>query len=223
MTHVPADIQLPDRYNLASDFVDRHIREGRGDKVAIVCGDRRLTYADTAALINRVGNALLKLGLEGEQRVLLVLPDIPEFAAAYLGTMKIGAVAVPTSTALRAEDYRYFLEESRARIAIVHSTLLAEFAPALTGQSYCKHVVVYGEPVAGHIAWSRFLENTSPRLDAADTRGDDAAFWLWTSGSTGKPKAAVHRHHDWVYCSEYYARGVLGISANDITFSSSKL
>ena len=68
-----------------------------------------------------------------EQRVLLVLPDIPEFAAAYFGTMKIGAVAVPTSTALRASDYAYFLEESRARIAIVHSTLLAEFGPALLG------------------------------------------------------------------------------------------
>src|SRR6202040_3614010 len=94
---------------------------------------------------NRVGHGLRKLGLQEEQRVLLVLPDIPEFAAAYFGTMKIGAVAVPTSTALRASDCAYFLEESRARVAIVHSTLLAEFEPALAGQRDCSNVIVCGE------------------------------------------------------------------------------
>ena len=107
---------------------------------------------------------LRNLGLQEEQRVLLVLPDIPEFAAAYFGTMKIGAVAVPTSTALRASDYAYFLEESRARIAIVHSTLLAEFAPALSGQRYCTNVIVCGEPVDGYIHWNQFLEDASPQL-----------------------------------------------------------
>ena len=152
-----------------------------------------------------------------------MLPDIPEFAAAYFGTMKIGAVAVPTSTALRASDYAYFLEESRARIAIVHSTLLAEFGPALLGQRYCRSVIVCGDPVDGYIRWNQFLEDSSPELEAAPTSKDDAAFWLWTSGSTGRPKAAVHVHRDWVYCCEYYARGVLDIRADDVTFSSSKL
>ena len=79
--------------------------------------------------------------------MLLVLPDTPEFAASYFGTMKIGAVAVPTSTALRASDYAYFLEESRARVAIVHSALLAEFAPALSAQRYCTNVIVCGDHV----------------------------------------------------------------------------
>jgi benzoate-CoA ligase family protein len=216
-------LEIPDRYNLVDDFVDRHVREGRGDKTAIVSGGRRLTYAEVAAQVNCVGNGLLKLGLQEEQRVLLVLPDSPEFAAAYFGTMKIGAVAVPTSTALRASDYAYFLEESRARIAIVHSTLLAEFGPALSGQRYCKHVIACGEPVEGYIHWNRFLKDASPELECAPTRKDDVAFWLWTSGSTGRPKAAVHLHHDWVYCCEHYARGVLDIRAGDVTFSSSKL
>src|SRR5579864_8187183 len=126
-------LELPDRYNLVDHFVDRHIREGRGEKTAIISADRRLTYREVAEQVNRVGNALLNLGLQEEQRVLLVLPDIPEFAAAYFGAMKIGAVAVPTSTALRASDYSWFLEESRARVAIVDAALLKEFAPALSG------------------------------------------------------------------------------------------
>src|SRR5580704_2441848 len=140
-----ARIELPDQYNLVDHFVDRHVREGRGDKTAMICGDRCLTYAQIAEQVNRVGNALLNLGLQEEQRVLLVLPDIPEFAAAYFGTMKIGAVAVPTNTALRASDYAWFLAESRARIAIVHSTLLTEFEAALAGPCCCRHVIVCGE------------------------------------------------------------------------------
>ncbi|HUI81164.1 MAG TPA: benzoate-CoA ligase family protein [Bryobacteraceae bacterium] len=221
--HVPAKMDLPDSYNLVDHFVDRHLREGRGGKTAIVCGDQRLTYADVAAQVNRVGNGLRKLGLQEEQRVLLALPDTPEFAAAYFGTMKIGAVAVPTSTALRASDYAYFFEESRAKIAIVHSTLLAEAGPAVSGQRYLKHVIVCGEPVEGYLPWEQFLEDPSSELEMAPTSKDDVAFWLWTSGSTGRPKAAVHQHHDWFYCCECYARGVLDIRPDDVTFSTSKL
>jgi benzoate-CoA ligase family protein len=234
--HSFVGLELPDRYNLVDHFVERHLRQGRGDKAAIISGDRRLTYREIAEEVNRVGNGLLNLGLQEEQRVLLVLPDIPEFAAAYFGTMKIGAVAVPTNTALRASDYAYFLEESRARIAIVHSALLTEFEPALSGPRYCRHVIVCGEPSAqaersvvrdekltAYVHWNQFLREASPELEAVPTSKDDAAFWLWTSGSTGRPKAAVHLHHDWVYCCEYYARRVLDIDADDITFSSSRL
>jgi benzoate-CoA ligase family protein len=220
---VQPGIELPDRYNLVDHFVDRHIRESRGDKTAILAGDRRVTYREIAEQVNRVGNGLLALGLQEEQRVLLLLPDLPEFVAAYFGTMKIGAVAVPTNTAVRASDYGYFLEESRARVAIVHSSLLREFSQFLSGKRYCKHVIVCGEQVDGYYHWDEFLAGGSPELQAALTSRDDPAFWLWTSGSTGKPKAAVHLHQDWVHCCEYYARGVLDIRADDVTFSTSKL
>lgn len=221
--HPFVDPQIPDQYNLVDHFVDRHIREGRGDKVAIFCGSRRLTYHQIAQDVNRVGNGLLRLGLQEEQRVLLILPDSPEFVAAYFGTMKIGGVAVPTSTAVRANDYAHFLEDSRAKIAIIHSMYLPELHALLSDQRYCKHVVVCGERVEHYPHWDEFVSSASPELDAAPTCKDDSAFWLWTSGSTGKPKATVHLHRDWVYCCEYYARGVLDIAANDITFSSSKL
>jgi benzoate-CoA ligase family protein len=214
---------ISDQYNLVDHFLDRHIREGRADTVAIICADQQLTYAEVSERVNRAGNALLNLGLQEEQRVLLVLPDSPEFVAAYFGTMKIGAVAVPTSTAMRSNDYAYFLEDSRAKIAIVHSTLMQEFRPALSSQRYCKHVIVCGAPVDGYPYWEQLLNDASVKLHVAPTCKDDAAFWLWTSGSTGRPKAAVHLHRDWMYCCEYYARGVLDIRASDVTFSSSKL
>src|ERR1700688_206841 len=133
-------------FNLTDEFLDRHLREGRGQKVAIRCGDSVRTYGDLAADINRAGNGLLKLGLQEEQRAMLILPDCPEFAVAYFGVIKIGAVAVPTSTAARTTDYDYFLRESRARILIVHSTLFGEIAPTLDEQRFLRHVIVVGEP-----------------------------------------------------------------------------
>jgi acyl-coenzyme A synthetase/AMP-(fatty) acid ligase len=81
-------------FNLADHFIGRHLREGRGHKVAIRCGESSYTYAALAGDINRAGNGLLRLGLQQKQRVLLMLPDCPEFAIAYFATIKIGAVAV---------------------------------------------------------------------------------------------------------------------------------
>jgi benzoate-CoA ligase family protein len=216
-------IILPDRFNLVDYFVDRHVREGRGAKVAIRCNGQRLTYSQIAEQVNRAGNALRELGVQEEQRVLLLLPDCPEFAAAYFGAMKIGAVAVPTSTALRSADYTYFLTESRAKVLIVHSSLYPEVAPVLAEQRYLRSVIVCGANQHGHISWEEWLASSSAELDPAPTSKDDVAFWLWTSGSTGRPKAAVHLHHDWVYCCEYYGRGVLDIGHDDVAFSSSKL
>ena len=213
---------MPDTYNLVDHFVDRHIREGRGQKPAIVSDGRTLSYAQVAEQVGRVGNGLLRLGVQQEQRVMLLLPDSPEFVAAYFGTMKIGAVAVPASTALRAADYSYFLAESRARVLIVHSSLYAEVSSVLQGPRHLRHVVVCGEPIEGCLHWDSWLFSSSPDLDAEPTHRDDVAFWLWTSGSTGRPKAAVHLHHDWVYCCESYGN-ILKIDSRDITFSSSKL
>ncbi len=212
-------------YNLADDLVDRHVREGRGDNLAIVSEGRHVTYRELSEDVNRVGHALTALGVGAGERVLLVLLDSPEFVAAFLGAVKIGAVAVPTNTTLRSTDYSYFLEESGAVAVIVHAALLGEVATPLEGSKpRLEHrIVVVGDRVSGYRHWNDWLDGRSGALDAARTKGTDVAFWLWTSGSTGKPKAAVHRHRDWSYCASNYASGVLGLTASDITFSSSKL
>jgi benzoate-CoA ligase len=214
---------IPNSYNVADHFLDRHLREGRGDKLAIVCEGRSWSYAAVAALANRVGNGLLSLGLQAEQRVLILLPDCPEFAGAYFGVMKIGAVAVPASTDLRAADYDYLLGESRAQVLIVHSSLFPEVATILATQRYLRHVITVGEPQGEYLDWDEWLQQNSAELKATPTSKDDVAFWVWTSGSTGRPKAAVHLHQDWTSCCENYARQILQMGPNDVTFSSSKL
>jgi benzoate-CoA ligase len=203
--------------------VDRHVAEGRGDRPAIRCQGQTWTYRAVFEAVNRAGHLLRGLGVQEEQRVMIVLPDSPEFAVAYFATIKIGAVAVPTNTALQPEDYGRCLDDSRARVLFVASNLLPRFAPILDGRRFLQHVVVVGRDSGGYLNWEERLARENPDLEAAPASGDEAAFWLWTSGSTGHPKAAVHLHQDWMHCCEGYARGVLDIRPQDVTFSPSKL
>jgi benzoate-CoA ligase family protein len=217
-------LEEPALYNLTERFVDRHIIEGRGGLPAIRCGDRVWTYHQVFETINRAGNLLKALGIHEEQRVLIALPDSAEFVVSYFAALKIGAVAVPTNTALQAHEYCRCLDDSRARVLIVAADLLPRFAPILADRPFLSHVVVVGRTTAAaYLDWEAGLAAHSPILDPAPTAADDVAFWLWTSGTTGRPKAAVHLHQDWTHCCEGYARGVLDIRLEDVTFSSSKL
>ena len=216
-------IQVPDVFNAAAEFVDRHIKGGRADRIALHYGGRRFTYGQVAEMANRVGNALRDLGVEMENRVLLLLYDSPEFAAGFFGAMKIGAVPVPVNTMMRPQDYEYFLNDSRAKVLVAHRPLWDEVAKVRDRLKYLKHVVIVGEPEAGQQAFDQWIAHASAALEPAPTTKDDAAFWLYSSGSTGFPKAAVHLQHDMVYCAELYARPILGIGPDDITFSAAKL
>jgi benzoate-CoA ligase family protein len=215
--------EISDRFNLAAHFVDRHLAEGRADKPAVRCEGGVWTYRDVFESVNRAGNMLRRLGVQEEQRVLIALPDSPEFIAAYFGAIKIGAVAVPTNTAMQPHEYAHCLDHSRARVLLVHADVLSRFQPILRDRPFLRCVVAVGTEPEGCLTWKACLEKESAALDPAPTSKDEIAFWLWTSGSTGAPKAAVHVHGDWIPCCELYARGVLDIHAHDVTFSSSKL
>ncbi len=216
-------IEIPDQYNAATDFVDRHIAEGRGDKLALIAGDRRLTYRQVQEMVNRVGNGLLGLGVEMEQRVVILCLDCPEWVAAFWGAMKIGAVPVPVNTLMKPADYAYFLNDSRAKVLVVSDVLWPGVEKVRGELELLRHVVVVGKATGDTIPFDDWLAKASPTLEPAETSKDDAAFWLYSSGSTGFPKGAVHLHHDIVYTTDLYARPILGITEHDVTFSAAKL
>jgi benzoate-CoA ligase family protein len=214
---------LPAEFNVATWFVDRNVSEGRGAAPAFRYEGLTLSHSDVQELANRTGNALRALGVAPEDRVLLLCLDAPEFVGAFWGAIKIGAVAVPVNTLLRADDWLYCLEDSRAKAVVVSAPLLAAAAPALSRARSVRHVLVAGGDPGSYDSYYQGLERASPTLEAARTNRDEPAFWLYSSGSTGVPKAAVHLHHDMVVCAETFARHVLGIRATDVVFSAAKL
>src|SRR4029453_18932264 len=167
---------LPAQFNVATWFVDKNVAEGRGPAPAFRYQDRDLTYADVQDLVNRTGNALLGLGLEPEQRVLMACLDAPEFIGTFWGAIKIGAVPIPTNTLMRTADYLYFLNDSRAKVAVVSAPLLAEIGPALAEAKYLRHVLVAGGPAGRYAAYEDAIAKASTKLSAADpTRAEQAS------------------------------------------------
>jgi benzoate-CoA ligase len=217
----------PQLLNAAAYFVDRHIEEGRGHRVAIECGARRLTYRDLHERVNRVGSALAnELGVRPEERVVLLMLDGPDMIAAFFGAIKIGAVPVPLNTRWTAVDYEYVLRDSAARVVIVSGDLQDEAAAAVHACPWVRHLVIDGGVAVDDARARRFdglVASASPALEAAPTSRDAPAFWLYSSGTTGHPKACVHLQHDMGVCADAYARGVLGLHEGDRCFSVAKL
>ena len=220
-----APILLPDQFNAATYFIDRHLEEGHEEKIAIEAEAASLTYRQLWESVNRFGNGLRQLGVRIEERVLLLLLDGPEFAISFFGAIKIGAVPVPVNTLLKPADYQYILNNARARIAVVSASLYSQLEAIPREQlRYLKHTIVVGaNSQVGTVCFDDLLEQNPPGLEAEPTHKDDAAFWLYSSGSTGPPIACVHLQHDMVVCAERYAKGILGMTETDRCFSAAKL
>ncbi len=215
--------EVPRQFNAAVAFVDTHVNQGRGGKTAIICVDLMISYNQLHENVNRFGNVLINLDIQIEQRVAMLLPDCPEWAYAFFGIMKVGAVAVPLNTNLKPPDYEYFLNDSRARAIVVEAGWLDRVTSIRDSLKFLKHILVVGRAPVHCMSLVEEMQNASDMLEPVDTSKDDMAFWLYSSGTTGLPKAAVHLHHDMLVAADLYARKTIGLLESDVTFSAAKL
>ncbi|HEY5884900.1 MAG TPA: benzoate-CoA ligase family protein [Pyrinomonadaceae bacterium] len=223
---------FPERFNMADYFLYHNVEEGRDSKVCLYYEDQQFTYKQVAETSNRTGNALREVGLEIEQRVLIVLPDCPEFVWTWFGAARIGAVITMVNSLLPADDYKYYLDYTRARVAVIHQSQLETFREASEDSQYLRAVLVVGSKVESleqpshgprWISFEQLIDAQPNECTPANTHRDDIAIWLFTSGSTGNPKGAVHLQHDLPYNTEVFAKATIGVNENDLTVSVPKL
>ncbi len=213
---------IPRAYNFARDIFERS--DSRSERVAYIDPRGSWTYRQLRERAEAFAQVLEALQVRPEERVLMCLLDTIDWPTAFLGSLYAGRVAVPVNTLMTEDDYRYMLEDSRARVLVVSQELYPKFANLIAAVTGLR-VIVSGQDPHGHQRLEDLLQSIAHN-DAyrpPPTTRDDIAFWLYTSGSTGKPKAAVHVHADLKLTNDLYAAPILGLTENDVVYSVAKL
>jgi benzoate-CoA ligase family protein len=221
---------FPDDFNMADYFVFSNMDAGRGDKTAILFEGTEIPYRVVADMVMAVARKLVNDGLLPEQRVLMCMQDRPEFAYAWFGAIKAGAVVTQINPQLPAKDYEYYLGYVKPQFIFLDDTSLPEFEKALQTTRHCgrgagrDNVIIVASDAGGHTHFDSWLaEPANTNAEPWPTRRDDPAVWLFTSGTTGQSKGAVHTHAHFPFNTEVYARRYIGMRDSDLTISGSRL
>jgi benzoate-CoA ligase family protein len=213
--------------NLATFFLDRNVAAGDGERTALLDRTGVCTYAALAALTNRVGNALLEIGVTAGDRVLLALSDSVEFVATWYAVQKIGGVTAEVYTFLQPKDYAYYVDYTGARLVVVDATTLERMRTATQATSEHPVLLVIGagseQLGMGEVSFEALVAGQPADLEPAPAAAGSIAIWKFTTGSTGRPKACVHTTRSPMVSYHAYAQRVLGIRADDVVLPVPKL
>ena len=217
------ELQYPDRINCVTEFVDKWVTSGQGDRIAIISPSETITYAQLAERINRICNVLTRdLGMESGNRVLLHSPNGPTMIAAYLAVMKAGGVTVATMPLLRAKELSFTCKKAQIKLALGDSRLATELEKTKELVPELKRVVYWGGSGADSLE-SLMDKPGYEKFDAFDTAVDDVCLIAFTSGTTGEPKGTMHFHRDMLAPCDSYGKYVLQASPDDRFIGSAPL
>ncbi len=215
-------MNYPRQYNAVTDFVDRHLKEGRSDKLAFIDPEASISYGELASNTHRVANLLKEHGIEAESRIALLAHDTVSWPVIFWGAIRAGVIPAAVNTLLSTEQYQYILQDTRPRALFISAALLPVVEPILGELSYLKKVFVISGEAGDHVDFSEALSKQSDQSDTADTCCDDVAFWLYSSGSTGMPKGVPHVHSSLMETARLFGQSILDISEDDVVFSAAK-
>jgi long-chain acyl-CoA synthetase len=171
------------------------------DRPVIIYGSRRITFGELDAEVNRCANVLAGLGVRRGQKVLLMLPNVPEFVVAYYGILTVGAVVVPTNVMYKARELEFLLSDSESVACITNEECLPEVREAFRNTDSCRDLIVVtnaGKSASaaerGIHRYEELMRSAAPTFDMIPTDADETAVIVYTSGTTGKPKGAELTH-----------------------------
>lgn len=224
-------------FNASAWLVDRHVSSGRRESVAFRCRDRELSYQGLQLAVWATANGLLSIGVGSGDRILMVVDDEFAFPAFFLAGLRIGAIPVPVSTLLRADDLGVLAADSAASVVVLSNRYAAHLPELSVAMGSGGSAVLTGSGASGideattdeaaqaaGIAvhrWESFDDHREAPVAPTDELSP--GFWLYTSGTTGKPKGAIHRHGHLRATCDTYATSVLGIGPGDLCYSIAKL
>jgi 4-hydroxybenzoate-CoA ligase len=216
-------------YNAATDFIDGNAARAP-TRVAFDDGARRRTFGDLQAATLRFAHGLGALGFKPEARIALLMLDTVDFPVAFWGAIRAGVVPIPLNTLLTSEQYAYILSDSRAEALFLSQPLVPAILPILDRLPNLRTVVLADAKAEYKAAFKRetftfeeVLSRGHTKPFTAPTVSDEVAFWLYSSGSTGEPKGAKHVHSSLMATAKLFGQDVLGVQADDVSFSAAKL
>ena len=208
----------PDTFNIFDYFLADRIEDGMGGRRALLTDEGSLDYGEVFELSGRYARLLTELGVAPQDRVIIALPDGPDYVGALFGIVRMGAVVVMVNPHLKPAQIRYFYEYTGARAAFLAHEVSGGFETAAHGADHAPELLDVGGE-----AFDAGLAATDPDVETHPSRPDDPAIWLFSGGTTGDPKAVVQTHRSFANTTELYGKGILGMAPDDITLSVPKL
>jgi 3-hydroxybenzoate/4-hydroxybenzoate---CoA ligase len=208
--------------NGAEHLLGEAALERHAERVALICGDEKVTYAELARRLRQAAGALGALGIAPGDRVLLLMRDTPALAAAWLGCLWHGAVAIALNSQLSEDDMRFVRSDSGARLALVEDVFAGAFPGFVAALAREQRLAVVGSAPAGAPSWDEALGRSVAEQSGYAARPDDPAFWLYSSGTTGRPKGIIHTHKD-VLPAGQVMREVIRVLPGDKVLTTSRL
>ncbi|HEV8713195.1 MAG TPA: benzoate-CoA ligase family protein [Candidatus Binatia bacterium] len=215
--YVAAGLSYPEKLNAAEELVRRNLESGFAHKVAIYYGQETTTYAELSQAVQRLAGVLASRGVGKGDRVLLRVPNTPDFIVSWLAVLHLGAIAVATVPLLRERELEKIVRDAEIKTAVVESEFLAEAEKVRERVPELKDILITGERRAGYPHIRKLMAYTATGIAAEQTRRDDIALLAYTSGSTGDPKGTIHFHEDVLAIADGVARQNMDVRPEDIS------
>ena len=215
-------LQFPERMNCVTELLDKHVAQGRGDRLCIQAPGLRWTYAQLQAKANQIANVLTRdLGLVPGNRVLLCGPNNPMMVACWFGVIKAGGIAVAAMPLLRAKELSAIVDIAQISHALCDDALRAEVQGAQEKCDTLNAVRYFNVKTEGvDDALEALMDKASAEFTTLDTAATDTCLLGFTSGTTGVPKATMHFHRDVMAICACWPQSVLQANADDVFIGS---